>query len=56
MNRAFPPRQRPRAALPDLIPSSHTTLRRVAGFALLGLSLWLVSVLALFRVIMRFFS
>jgi thiol:disulfide interchange protein len=35
--------------LPDLRPGGPVVVRRVAGFALLGTSLWLVSMLALVR-------
>lgn len=51
----------PGAALDRIAPdrialAGRDALRRAGGFALLGCSLWLVTVLAFFRSIIRIFS
>ncbi|MFB9969114.1 hypothetical protein ACFFMP_03195 [Pseudoroseomonas cervicalis] len=38
------------------LPQGQGALRRFGGFALLGFSLWLVSLLALFRAIVELFD
>ncbi|MBC9178817.1 hypothetical protein [Pseudoroseomonas ludipueritiae] len=43
------------ASLPGMRTGGPVALRRVAGFALLGCSLWLVSMLALVRAVMGLF-
>ena len=52
MNRRFPPLRHP----PVTLPSGQGALSRFGGFALLGFSLWLVSLLALFRALVGLFS
>ena len=42
-------------SLPGLRSSGPVALRRIAGFALLGCSLWLVSMLALVRAFVALF-
>ncbi|WP_159992308.1 hypothetical protein [Roseomonas sp. 18066] len=63
--RSAAPAPRPRPAdwletrLTALLPArlqGESTLGRAAGFGLLGLSLWLVSLLAFFRAVFRVFS
>ncbi|PHK96706.1 hypothetical protein CR162_02025 [Pseudoroseomonas rhizosphaerae] len=46
----------PGAAQDRIALAGRDALRRAGGFALLGCSLWLVTVLAFFRSIIRIFS
>ncbi|MFC7552131.1 hypothetical protein ACFQU7_07525 [Pseudoroseomonas wenyumeiae] len=43
------------ASVPGLQPGRPVALRRVAGFTLLGCSVWLVSMLAFIRSVMGLF-
>jgi hypothetical protein len=43
-------------SLPGLRPGGPVAVRRLAGFALLGCSVWLVSMLALIRAIVEIFN
>ncbi|MDQ1079316.1 hypothetical protein [Pseudoroseomonas cervicalis] len=52
MEPRFPPPRRPLVTLPP----GQGALRRFGGFALLGVSLWLVSLLALFRALVELFD
>ena len=50
------PQIRARAGLDALLPSGGSALRRAGGLALLGCSLWLVSIIAFFRAVAGLFS